>query len=148
LDLEERLERLERMLDLVIDRLRRIESLLGENSSEARLMNAAIDLVTALSMPASMALEAARRSISTLRSLGGADPISRAIIEALSECRPLTISETARRVRMIRGTSSRRIVRERLLGLEERGAVIKLKTSGHRYKYVLRECVDKNAEEA
>ena len=140
MDVEERLERLENLLTLVVDKLRRIEAILGEGAPEAELLHVSLSLVSALSMPASTALEAARRSIATLRSLGRIDPISRTVIEALSGCEALTISEVTRRVRALRGTASRRIIRERLLLLEERGAVTRKEGSGHP-RFVLRRCL-------
>jgi hypothetical protein len=143
LDVEERLERLERLLVSVVERLRRIESMLEEAGINEEALGASVGLVASLSLPASAALEAARRSISTLRRLEGIDPISRALVEVLSECRPLTISEATRRVRLLRGTASRRIVRERLQMLERRGAVVNLGDST-RPRYVLRKCVEEH----
>lgn len=138
MDLEERLRRLERMLMDVLARLEAIEERLGElGGGDAAEM--ALRLVMAFSLPATAALEAARRVVSTVRALGGVDPLSRAVLEALSDCEPLTVSEVARRVRKIKGSASRRTVRERLAVLERRGAVVNL-GSESRPRYVLRSC--------
>ncbi len=138
MDLEERLRRLERMLVDVLARLESIEERLGElGGGETAEM--AFRLVTAFSLPAAVALEAARRVVSTARSLGGVDPLSRAVLEALSDCEPLTVSEVTRRVRRIKGSASRRTVRERLALLERRGAVVNV-GSGSRPRYLLRSC--------
>ncbi len=52
------------------------------------------------------------------------DPISREIIKALFEKGGRNISQITEALRVRRGTASRRIVRERLKGLEKKGVVV------------------------
>jgi len=132
------LRRLEKMLVDVLARLESIEEMLGGlGGGEAAEM--ALRLVVAFSLPATAALEAARRVVATAKALGGVDPLTMAVIEALSDCEPLTVSEVTRRVRRIKGSASRRTVRERLARLEGRGAVVNV-GSAARPRYVLRGC--------
>ena len=121
--LEKRIERLEKALDEVLRRLEVLEELVRRSGADPRLLNVAAGLVAAFSTPAIAALEASRRTISVLRALGKADDITRAVIEVLSTCEELSISEITRRVRALRGTASRRIVRERIERLVKRGVV-------------------------
>ena len=121
--LEERIERLERVLGEVLRRLEVLEELVRGSGADPQLLNIAAGLVAAFSTPAIAALEASRRVLSALRVLGGADEITRAVIEVLSMCEELSISEVTRRVRVLRGTASRRIVRERIERLVKRGVV-------------------------
>ncbi len=131
---EERLRRLEELLAEALQRLERLEELLGSMSEEASV---AARLAVAFSMPAMRAVEAARRVIETYRFVS--DPISRAIVEVLADCKPRSISEITRLVRELRGSASRRIVRERLQLLEERGVVVS-EDRGNRKLYSLKLC--------
>jgi len=131
---EERLRRLEELLAEALQRLERLEELLGSMSEEAMI---ASRLAVAFSMPAMRAVEAARRVVEAYRFVS--DPISRAIVEALADCEPKSISEITRLVRELRGSASRRIVRERLRLLEERGVVVS-EEHGSRRLYSLKLC--------
>lgn len=62
------------------------------------------------------------------------DPISIEIIKILFDARERNISEITRELKKRRGTASRRIVRERLQILEERGAINSVRT-GKSKKY-------------
>ena len=84
------------------------------------------------------AVEAARRVIATYRL--AQDPISRAIIEALADCEARNVSEITRLVRELRGSASRRIIRERLQRLEEQGLVI-AEEAGSKRLYRLAQCI-------
>ncbi len=132
--IEERLRRLEELLAETLQRLERLEELLGSMSEEALV---ASRLAIAFSMPAMRAVEAARRVVEAYRFVN--DPISRAIVEVLADCRPRSISEITRLVRGLRGSASRRIVREKLHLLEERGVVVS-EDHGNRKLYSLKLC--------
>jgi DNA-binding transcriptional ArsR family regulator len=69
---------------------------------------------------------------------GVKDPISRDIVKVLFERDGQNISQITDKLKAIRGTSSRRIVRERLAELEEKG-VVKAKGSPRSKEYWLTE---------
>ena len=121
--IEERLERLEKLLEELMNRLENIEESLHILGISSDLVIIASRLITAFSLPATLALEASRRVIEVAKTIRG-DEISQAIIEVLAECKPLTISEITRRVRVLRGTASRRIIRSRIQTLADRGIVV------------------------
>ena len=132
--IEERLRRLEELLAETLRRLERLEALLGSMSEEALI---AARLAVAFSMPAVRAVEAARRVVEAYRAVS--DPISRAVLEALADCEARSISEVTRLVRGLRGSASRRVVRERLHALEEKG-IVESEEAGNRKLYRLRLC--------
>ena len=136
-DVEERLERLEKMLIEVLTRLRRLEDIVSKLGG-SEVIETAVRLVIAFSMPAVKALEASQRIVSLASMITETDPITRSIIEAMSDCSELSISEIERRVRRLRGLASRRIVRERLLKLVGKGLVEKIGSKRPRYR--LRTC--------
>ena len=136
---EERLKRVEELLAKVLARLEGIEAMLAALGITDDTLTSAFRIATTFSMPAAVAIEAAKRTIEVIREIGYVDPISKAIIEALAGCEELSASEITRRVRAIRGTASRRIIRERLEKLERRGVVKKV--GGRRPRYVLSRCV-------
>lgn len=132
--IEERLERLERLLLDAVRRLEKLEELLSSMGSEAAV---AARLATVFSMPAYAAIEAARRITRLYPRVS--DPVSRAILEALADCEPHSISEVTRRVRGLRGTASRRIVRERLSILASKGILL-VEERGGKKLYRLASC--------
>ncbi len=138
-DLGERLRRVEEMLRDVLRRLEYIESYLRAVGIGDEATRIAQSLFLAFSLPAQLAIDAASRVIEAVRVLGSVDPITRSVIEALSNCEELSISEITRRVKALRGTASRRIIRERLALLEERGIVIAI-GSGIKKRYILAAC--------
>ncbi len=120
--IEERLRRIERLLEELLERVKRLE----ESGGLEPIALAAVRGVAWLSLPAYRALEAAEVLNRALRAAPPwLDAIDRSIIEALSTCEGLSISEIVRRVRRIRGSASRRVVRERLERLEKAGIVVK-----------------------
>ena len=139
MSIEERLERLEKLLKEVAIKIAWIESVI---KSHGRIDETIIATKLAMAMlyPASMAIDAARRVIETVRAFGPLDPISQSIVEALSPCEELSISEITRRVKSLRGTASRRIVAGRLKILESRGIIVNTGT-GERPRYILYNCM-------
>ncbi|NPA04900.1 MAG: winged helix-turn-helix transcriptional regulator [Crenarchaeota archaeon] len=134
--LEERIEAIEELLSRVLERLERIEEMLRAAGGEEALIAARLAL--AFSMPALNAIEAARRIVAATRG-SRLDPISRSIVEALAECRPMSISEITRRVKALRGSASRTTVRSRIRRLVEEGVVVRV-DEGRRPLYTLSTC--------
>ncbi len=143
MSLEERIERLEEMMKIVIRKLEELEAAisgsLGERDREAMLV--ASRLVVSALYPASLALESARRVVEVTSRFRGLDPISRSIVESLSSCDDMSISQVTRMVRRLRGSASRRIVASRLKRLEERGVVVNVGNAS-RPRYVLSRCLE------
>lgn len=137
---EDRLRRVEELLAKVLARLEGIEAMLAALGITDETLSSAFRIATAFSLPAAAAIEAAKRTVEVIREVGAVDPISKAIIEALSGCEELSASEITRRVRAIRGTASRRIIRERLKKLERKGVVKRLGEG--RLRYALSRCVE------
>jgi len=136
--LEDAVNRMARLLEEVLERLKKIEDRLSSfplSDEEARI---AQHLVHLYSIPIGLAVEAAKRFMEVV-SRARLDPISTEIIRVLSPCREMNISEITRSVKSARGKASRRIVREKLLKLEQRGIVV---NTGHpnRPRYTLRSC--------
>ena len=140
MDIYERVKQLEKMLEELMNRLNNIEEKLRTLGIEQPTLSIASQLVIAFSMPAIQALEASRRAIAAISKLSIIDPINEAIIEVLSSCEALNISEITRRVRVLRGSASRRIIRERLKRLETLDIVVNV-GSNDRPKYMLNECI-------
>ena len=132
---EKRLEELSKKLDEILRRLEALEAsltLLEQLGFLPELMR----LLFGGTRLYSSQLRALRRVLAAekaLRQLGPGDEISRCIIEALAEEGPMNISELTRAVRARRGTASRRIVRERLEALLEKGLVVEVKGFGRRF---------------
>jgi DNA-binding transcriptional ArsR family regulator len=122
--LEERLERIERLLEEALARLARLEEATLGASEEARL---AVELAMAFARPVQEMVEAARRSLAALSRLGAGeepDGLTRAIVEALAARGPLTLRGLEREVRRLRGAASRSAIRSRLESLERAGVVV------------------------
>lgn len=134
------ISRVEQLLRNILKKLEFIENklkLLNIGSSEAMVVS---EMVSLLSIPIGLAVEAAKRFLDIARNYK-LDPISVDIVKILSVCEALTVSEVTRRLRELRGSASRRIVRERLRILEREGVVIN-KGSINRPKYVLKKCLE------
>jgi len=137
--IDEKLDRIEKTLNYVIKKIEELEErlkVLGVNSEEVSI---ASELTSTLSIPAYLAIESARRICSYFLTTG-LDPISKSILKALSLCEKLNVSEITRRVRSFRGKASRRIVREKLRILEEKGYIVNIGDE-KRPLYILAKCL-------
>ena len=121
-DLEERLARIERLLQEALARLARLEEATLGASEEARL---ALELAMAFARPIQEALEASHRVLEALSRLGGEEPdrLTRAIVEALAARGPTSLRGLEREVRRLRGSASRAAIRARVERLREAGVV-------------------------
>jgi len=132
---EERLEELSRKLDEILRRLEALENALGL-LEQLGFLPELMNLLSGGTQLYTSRLRALRRVLAAeklLRELGPGDEISRCIIEVLAEEGPMNISEITRAVRERRGTASRRIIRERLEELLERGLVVEVGGFGRRF---------------
>ncbi len=141
--IEERLEYIEEVLKKVLKKIEDLEDRLKTLGAFSDDLYLASEIASVLSIPVYMALEGTRRLLSIL-SYGEVDPISRDILKALSLCEKLSVSEITRRVKVFRGRASRRIVRERLRVLEERGYVVNI-GSVKRPLYILSKCLSEES---
>ncbi|MDO8056573.1 MAG: hypothetical protein Q6361_06905 [Candidatus Hermodarchaeota archaeon] len=113
-DISSRLVRIERILA-------RLEPEMGEFQSSTKLIREGMDFYGSLFEM--MGRFTGRQRLAQRFPEIGKDEISRLMVEALKEGKPLNISQLTVAVRRQRGTASRRIVRERLQRLEELGIV-------------------------
>lgn len=143
MSLEERLRRIEALLERVLERLDRLEGLTGTLSLEARL---ALEIAQAFTLHAQESVAAARRAARALARLGGhglGDAVTQAIVEALAARGPLSLRGLEREVRRLRGTASRSVIAERLRRLEEAG-VVRVERRGRRMVISLEDEEDEN----
>lgn len=120
-------------------RISALESKIG-SSNEIEFLRYALGMAALTSKPLVLSIDALWRAWRIISGSPGLDHISKAIIQALSDCEALNISEITRRVREIRGRASRRIIRGRLQYLEEKKIVMRVGGS-QRARFVLRACV-------
>jgi hypothetical protein len=117
------LKRIEELLLRLLERIEKLENFIASVNPDP-LTSVAFELTMVYAKPAALAVKAAAEVLDLERRLGGIDPISRAIIEALvAKDKPLSLSELTREVRALRGTASRRIIAGRVKKLEEKGIV-------------------------
>ena len=135
-DLNDRLEKITERLDLLIRRLENLTRILMENPEYVEL--ALLPRLFSLSMKAYneplkilSRIRVAERILrdTTIRK----DEISRCIIQALALRGPLNISAITREVRAMRGKASRRIIRDRLKILRDRGIVKTVEGFGKKF---------------
>jgi hypothetical protein len=139
--LDEKIEVVIELLTRVLMKLEKLETELNRAGGDPFIYQISLELATFFSKPIVETLEAARRVYSVIAGFSEIDPISKAIIYVLSACEPYSISEITRKVRELRGSSSRRIISDRLRGLEARGVVVNV-GSPQRPRFTLKACGD------
>jgi len=126
---EERLVRIERLLETVLRKLQVLEEYLITSGADPEA-SLAVELAMFFFLPAHKAVRMASKVMELARVAGISDPISIAILEVLAVSdKPLTVSEITRRVRKVRGMASRRIVTERIRKLSDKG-LVKVRKAG------------------
>jgi hypothetical protein len=134
---KERIDDLSEKLDVIANRLTTIEAILasGRESSDLAGILRGLRAGVALYNQPVQALKRLydARSILEEESLEK-DEISRLIVEALAVHGSMNISQLAREIHTARGSSSRRIVRERVGRLLEKGTIRPSEGSGKRYE--------------
>lgn len=126
---EERLARIERLLEVVLRKLQVLEEYLTMSGADPEA-SLAVELAMVFSLPAHKAVRMASKVMELARMAGISDPISIAILEVLAVSnKALTVSEVTRRVRKVRGTASRRVVAERIRKLSDKG-LVKVRKAG------------------
>ena len=135
-DLNDRLEKITERLDVLIRRLESLTRVLMENSeyAELALFPRLFSLgIKAYNEPLKV-LSRIRAAERILKDAAiGKDEISRCIIQALALRGPLNISAITREVRAMRGKASRRIIRDRLKVLRDRGIVKSVEGFGKKF---------------
>ncbi len=132
------IEELGMKLDRIAERLETLEALITANPDYAglipyiRLTQASVGLYNE-PLKLLSRIRLAERQQGRLKSR---DEMSRCIIQSLALKGPLSTSALAREVKGMRGKSSRRIIRERLIKLEGAGIIRRLKGTAATYELV------------
>lgn len=140
-DIAERLEKVEKTLERILEKLRNLEELISRLGISSDYVNLVVELTSLYSIPISLALESARR-VAEISSRMKLDPISMEIVKVLSTCREMSVSGITRAVKDVRGRASRRTIRERLKLLQGLGILVNT-GSRTRPKFVLSTCLQK-----
>jgi hypothetical protein len=134
------IEDLSKKMDRILERLSYLEGIMMGNP-DAEALSTTLKLMRAGIGAYGEPLKVAARLKNAERILRDAtiakDDISRCIIQSLALRESLNISAITREVESMRGKASRRIVRDRLLSMVERGLVKKVE--GKVPKYQMRE---------
>ena len=127
-DSESNVEELGKKLDQILRRLDLLEELIVEKP-EFEGLTAALRLtrvgIGMYGEPLKIAARIKNASAYLKQNLIAQDEISRCIIQALAVKGALNISAITRQVTSMRGKASRRIVRERVLKLQDQGILVK-----------------------
>ncbi|RLG47437.1 MAG: hypothetical protein DRO06_02840 [Thermoproteota archaeon] len=122
MSLEERLARVEALLERVVKRLEALEEMLGGDPAAQEAVWVAL-LAVSMNRDAASSFRRFLTAWRALSSRGMVDDVSRAVVQALALMGPMNISQLTRAVRRIRGRASRRIVAERVRRLEDAGVL-------------------------
>jgi hypothetical protein len=127
-DSQTNVEELGKKLDQILRRLDLLEELIVEKP-EFEGLTAALRLtrvgIGMYGEPLKIAARLKNAEVYLKRNLIAQDEISRCIIQALAVKGALNISAITRQVTSIRGKASRRIVRERVIKLQDQGILVK-----------------------
>ena len=127
---------LDEKLDRIIKRLDTIETVLANNQQNPELSSVLSDLKGGVSLY-SEPLKAIKRLYDARKFLKTGevekDELSRLIIQSIALRGPLNISQIERELRTARGTASRRVIRERIAKLMEKGMVKMAQGPGRKY---------------
>ncbi len=143
--LEDRIARIEEMMKRINERLERLERLI-ESSGGSTLAIEMAKLAISFTLPPTEVARIAMRALEVMRSIPSRDDIMRSVIEVLSSCKPLTLTEIEKRARRLRGTASKHSIRKRLDELVSRGLVVTMEY-GSRKLYTLKNCLHQDSAE-